>query len=218
MLKAGLVPASTTQGSRPRARRNTPFRPPLPSLSDARSDLLTTSSSFSLCVSASAHSLANTKSPAGGIPRAIRSQAERGVRLSSTTRYPAAAATSLTMMHAPSRRTARIHATTLESGSCGPTKSAFIPLERSKSDPARHDGVRDLEIEERSGRRHGVPVPARRVDKEDTKRDFAGAGRGGGVVVVVPCRTGICDGPCLPDKTVTQWRRICVGVRMASLL
>ncbi|KAI0249542.1 hypothetical protein BJV78DRAFT_1226924 [Lactifluus subvellereus] len=43
-----------------------------------------------------------------------------------------------TMMWAPSCLTARIHATTLESGSCGPTKSAFkfVPArEGPRSDP-----------------------------------------------------------------------------------
>ena len=90
--------------------------------------------SFSLCTIARAHRRASTRSPAGGMPRAIRSQAERGVRPSSTTRYPAAAAKSPTTIRFAfsRRRTARIHATTLDSGSCGPTKSALMVVPHRK--------------------------------------------------------------------------------------
>jgi hypothetical protein len=42
-------------------------------------------------------------------------------------------------------------------------------------------------------------------------------GRGVLLPLPLPCRTGICDDPCRPDKTVMQWRRIWIGVCMASL-
>lgn len=67
----------------------------------------------------------------------------------------------------------------------GPHEERLHPAREAQVGPARHDGVCDFEINERSCRRRSVPVPARRVDEEDAWRDFAGQGvaRGGGGAV-----------------------------------
>lgn len=78
----------------------------------------------------------------------------------------------------------------------GPDEKRLHPTREAQIGPARRDGVRDLEIDERSGRRRRVPVPARRVDEEDAWRDFSGQGvaRGGGALQDWDLRCSVSPG------------------------